>query len=83
MRKLLIGTVALSALVVSGLAQANESVMKATSGWAIQTGDYANQRYSKLDQINTDNVGDLQVAWTFSTGVLRGHEGSARSSSAT
>jgi PQQ-dependent dehydrogenase (methanol/ethanol family) len=44
--------------------------------WAIQTGDYANQRYSELDQINADNVGDLQVAWTFSTGVLRGHEGS-------
>src|SRR5690606_5291326 len=22
-----------------------------------------------------ENVGDLQVAWTFSTGVLRGHEG--------
>ena len=31
---------------------------------------------SQLDQINKDNVGDLQVAWTFSTGVLRGHEGS-------
>ncbi|THK35833.1 PQQ-dependent dehydrogenase, methanol/ethanol family [Ensifer sp. MPMI2T] len=43
--------------------------------WAIQTGDYANLRYSKLDQINKDNVGKLQVAWTFSTGVLRGHEG--------
>jgi glucose dehydrogenase len=44
--------------------------------WAIQTGDYANQRFSQLDQINAENVGDLQVAWTFSTGVLRGHEGS-------
>jgi len=44
--------------------------------WVIQTGDYANQRYSELDQINKDNVSDLQVAWTFSTGVLRGHEGS-------
>ena len=44
--------------------------------WAIQTGDYKNQRYSQLDQINAGNVGDLQVAWTFSTGVLRGHEGS-------
>src|SRR5438046_7418879 len=39
------------------------------------TGDYANQRYSKLNQITADNVGKLQVAWTFSTGVLRGHEG--------
>ena len=44
--------------------------------WAIQTGDYENQRYSELAQINADNVGDMQVAWTFSTGVLRGHEGS-------
>ena len=44
--------------------------------WVIQTGDYKNQRYSALDQINKDNVDDLQVAWTFSTGVLRGHEGS-------
>ncbi len=39
------------------------------------TGNYANQRYSGLDQITTSNVGQLQVAWTFSTGVLRGHEG--------
>ena len=38
-------------------------------------GDYANTRYSKLNQINAANVGKLQVAWTFSTGVLRGHEG--------
>ena len=44
--------------------------------WAMQAGDYDNQRYSKLNQINDDNVGKLQVAWTFSTGVLRGHEGS-------
>jgi PQQ-dependent dehydrogenase (methanol/ethanol family) len=39
------------------------------------TGNYANTRYSALDQINTGNVGQMQVAWTFSTGVLRGHEG--------
>ena len=60
-------------------ALANDSVTEAigdSANWAIQTGDYANQRYSKLDQITKDNVGDLQVAWTFSTGVLRGHEGS-------
>ena len=39
------------------------------------TGNYANHRYSTLDQINKDNVGNMKVAWTFSTGVLRGHEG--------
>ena len=36
---------------------------------------YDNQRYSTLNQITAQNVGKLQVAWTFSTGVLRGHEG--------
>lgn len=60
-------------------ATANEQVIKLTqdpNDWAMQAGDYANTRYSKLDQINTDNVKDLKVAWQFSTGVLRGHEGS-------
>ena len=68
------------ALLLSGTAGlANESVKEAIANpaqWAIQTGDYANTRYSTLDQINKSNVGDLRVAWTFSTGVLRGHEGS-------
>jgi PQQ-dependent dehydrogenase (methanol/ethanol family) len=60
-------------------ALANDSVLKAVKNpqnWAMQQGDYANQRYSKLDQINTKNVGSLRTAWSFSTGVLRGHEGS-------
>ena len=43
--------------------------------WPIQTGDYQNTRYSKLDQIDTVNVGKLRPVWSFSTGVLRGHEG--------
>jgi len=43
--------------------------------WVMQQGDDANTRYSKLNQINATNVKKLQVAWTFSTGVLRGHEG--------
>ena len=61
------------------LAYANPDLQKIIDDpnqWAIQTGDYANQRYSKLDQINKDNVGNMKVAWTFSTGVLLGHEGS-------
>src|SRR5215217_6683054 len=59
-------------------ASANDEVQKLIQDpnqWAIQTGDYANTRYSKLDQINAGNVGKMQAAWTFSTGVLRGHEG--------
>jgi len=60
-------------------ASANEEVQKLTQDpnqWVLQTGDYANTRFSKLDQINTANVGKLQAAWSFSTGILRGHEGS-------
>ena len=38
-------------------------------------GNYANTRYSELNQINKDNVKNLRPLWTFSTGVLRGHEG--------
>jgi lanthanide-dependent methanol dehydrogenase len=50
--------------------------MKNPDNWAAQAGDYANHRWSDLKQINAGNVGKLQVAWTMSTGVLRGHEGS-------
>ena len=45
--------------------------------WGRANGNYASWRYSELNQINKENVKDLQVAWTFSTGVLRGHEGGA------
>ena len=67
------------AICIASMAVANDDLvaqMENPKQWAIQTGDYKNQRYSELDAINAENVGDLQVAWTFSTGVLRGHEGS-------
>ena len=32
-------------------------------------------RYSSVSEINAENVKNLKVAWSFSTGVLRGHEG--------
>ncbi|MFM0419519.1 methanol/ethanol family PQQ-dependent dehydrogenase [Paraburkholderia aromaticivorans] len=68
-----------SAALSSFVAQADsqlDGLMKNPSNWAAQAGDYANRRYSPLKQINENNVGKLQVAWTMSTGVLRGHEGS-------
>jgi PQQ-dependent dehydrogenase (methanol/ethanol family) len=76
-------TASTAALVLSALAAgpalANDDVLKQTADskqWASPTGDYANHRYSKLSQINTKTVKDMKVAWSFSTGVLRGHEGS-------
>ena len=68
-----------SALALPGVAAANpdlEKLIADPNNWAMQAGDMYNQRYSKLNQINAQNVGKMQVAWMFSTGVLRGHEGS-------
>jgi lanthanide-dependent methanol dehydrogenase len=79
MRKVLLAAYLGSAAALAvGSASANDEVLKMSQNpkdWVMPTGDYANTRYSKLNQINAQNVGKLQVAWTFSTGVLRGHEG--------
>ncbi|MGH8488537.1 MAG: PQQ-dependent dehydrogenase, methanol/ethanol family, partial [Gammaproteobacteria bacterium] len=66
------------ATAVPATALANEELLKLQDSpnyWVMQNGDFWAQRYSKLDQINAANASKLQAAWTFSTGVLRGHEG--------
>ena len=78
MNSVRVALLAAAAMAVTGIASANDGVLEASadpSNWAMQLGNYEGQRYSALDQINTGNIGDLQVKWTFSTGVLRGHEG--------
>src|SRR2546421_808138 len=78
MRNLLINTCFGAAVLVAGAATANEELIKMSQNpkdWVMPTGNYANHRYSQLKEITADNAGKLQVAWTFSTGVLRGHEG--------
>src|SRR3978361_2093872 len=79
MRKVLFATwVGAMAALATGPANANEqlnTMAQNPKDWVMPAGDYANTRYSKLNQITAANVGKLQVAWTFSTGVLRGHEG--------
>jgi lanthanide-dependent methanol dehydrogenase len=42
--------------------------------WVMPAKNYASTRFSGLDEINSGNVAGLKLAWTFSTGVLRGHE---------
>ncbi len=64
-----------AALIAPAFADDVGKMVSDSKNWATQSGNYYAQRYSKLAQINKDNVGRLQVAWTFSTGVLRGHEG--------
>ena len=66
-------------LLAGGFAAADPDLdqkMRNPDNWAAQAGDAANHRWSNLKQIDRDNVGKLEVAWTMSTGVLRGHEGS-------
>jgi PQQ-dependent dehydrogenase (methanol/ethanol family) len=43
--------------------------------WSLPAGDYSSSRFSDLDQITAANAKGLHASWTFSTGVLRGHEG--------
>jgi lanthanide-dependent methanol dehydrogenase len=79
MRRFLISTALTTAAVVAaGSAYANDELIKLSKDakqWVMPAGTYDAQRYSTLKQITAGNVKDLKVAWTFSTGVLRGHEG--------
>jgi methanol dehydrogenase (cytochrome c) subunit 1 len=65
-------------LTVSMPAQANKALArlsKEDTNWVMQTKDYSASHYSKMTQINAHNVQHLQPVWSFSTGVLNGHEG--------
>jgi PQQ-dependent dehydrogenase (methanol/ethanol family) len=42
--------------------------------WPMAAKNFAQTRFSSLDEITTKNAKDLKVAWTFSTGVNRGQE---------
>jgi PQQ-dependent dehydrogenase (methanol/ethanol family) len=79
MRKLLLlSCVGVGALLVNGAASANEELAKMSKNpkdWVMPAGNYYGQRFTELKQITPSNVKSLVPAWTFSTGVLRGHEG--------
>jgi len=42
--------------------------------WIRPAHDFASTRYSTLNQITANNIQQLKLAWTFSTGVNRGQE---------
>ncbi|WP_371927289.1 methanol/ethanol family PQQ-dependent dehydrogenase [Methylomonas subterranea] len=52
-----------------------EQLAKQNTNWVMQTKDYASTHFSEMIDINANNVKNLKVAWSFSTGVLNGHEG--------
>src|SRR6059036_49169 len=68
--KLLSGGIATSMMVLAASA-----VAQGPGEWTMTGRTYDLQRYSPLTQINKANVKNLKAAWTFSTGVLNGHEG--------
>ncbi len=65
-------------LTVSMPTQANKALArlsKEDTNWVMQTKDYSASHFSDMTQINAHNVQHLQPVWSFSTGVLNGHEG--------
>jgi len=50
-------------------------VPDADKQWTMPNKNQSATRYSAVSEINSENVKNLKVAWSFSTGVLRGHEG--------
>ncbi len=67
-----------AALFLATPAVANDKLVelaKSEANWVMPGNNYDANNYSKATQINTRNVKDLRPAWTFSTGVLNGHEG--------
>jgi lanthanide-dependent methanol dehydrogenase len=60
-------------LIVSSLAAAQTP--QGDGEWPMPGKDYAATRYSTLSAITSANVSRLRAVWSFSTGVLGGHEG--------
>lgn len=61
-------------LVVTWLAVASGAAAQSGSDWPTFGGQPEGAQYSALDQINRDNVGDLELAWTYHSGDKAWHE---------
>jgi len=48
---------------------------KNTDNWPMTGKNYSANNYSEANQVTKQNVKQLRPAWSFSTGVLSGHEG--------
>ena len=71
-----IGVMAAAVLAVvavsgAGLPVTYERLLKADQepgNWLMYSGNYSSWRFSKLDQINRKNIGQLHTAWTYHSG---------------
>lgn len=63
----------ITSLVLFGAASANDELVglqEDPTHFVMPNANYAATNYSPLDRINTHNVQDLEIKWTFQTGVL-------------
>ena len=60
--------------VLSHLVPAAAQAADPEGEWHMAARDYGNTRFSPLGEITPANLPKLSLAFTFSTGVLRGHE---------
>src|SRR5580765_4730288 len=76
LKSFVIGVVAVF-LPVAAYAQANDlqSLQSDDGQWVMQGKNYSATRFSGLAKITPDNVKNLKVAWSMSTGTNQGHEG--------
>src|SRR6202162_5961589 len=65
----------MAAISTVALADGPDTLSQDPNQWVIPLGNYHGTRHSKLSQITVDNAAKLKVAWTMSTGTLRGQEG--------
>jgi PQQ-dependent dehydrogenase (methanol/ethanol family) len=65
-----------SARALTGQFEAGDpATLQADDGqWVMPAKNYAATRFSGLNEINSQNVRQLVVSWTFSTGMVAGHE---------
>src|SRR4051812_25068424 len=72
-----------SALILAGLIAASPAAdvppfrnteQSEDGQWLTAAKDYASTRFSGLNEITTENAARLELAWSFTTGVERGHE---------
>ena len=76
MRRLIAGVLFAVTADLHGAANPSAAAAPDSEGqWTMPGKDYAATRYSTLTQINATNAVHLHPLWTFSTGVLGGHEG--------
>jgi lanthanide-dependent methanol dehydrogenase len=68
-----------AAISTVALADGPDTMSQDPNQWVIPLGNYHGTRHSKLSQVTVDNAAKLRVAWTMSTGTLRGRKASPSS----